>query len=349
MSHPFQPPLSPMEAKVREELPVGPWAYEPKWDGFRVIAWSPGSDGAPRLDSRNHKPLLRYFPELGSALEALPEGTVADGEVVIVRDGELDFDALSERIHPAVSRIEKLSHETPAQIVAFDLLAHEGHDLRGQPFRSRRHQLEQMLAGLGAPWHLTPSTSDRDLGQRWFYEFESAGCDGIVAKPLDAPYAEGRREMVKVKHRRTADCVVAGYRIHKDGPAAGVGSLLLGLYDEAGQLHFMGHCSNFSDEERVSLFHRLRPLEVDGSDPFGESARRPGEPSRWTGAKDLSWVALEPLLVCEVSYGQLTSGRFRHATRFERWRPDKDPGECTFEQLERPEGPSFEEVVAEQR
>ncbi len=346
MPHPFQPPLSPMEAKVREELPVGAWAYEPKWDGFRALAWSSGPGGEPRLDSRNHKPLLRYFPELRAALAALPEGTVVDGEVVIVREGELDFDALSERIHPAASRIEKLSRETPAQLVAFDLLALEGRDLRGEPFRRRRDELERMLAGLEAPWRLTPSTGDRDLGASWFYEFESAGCDGIVAKPIDGPYMEGRREMVKVKHRRTADCVVAGYRIHKDGPSAGVGSLLLGLYDEDGQLHFMGHCSNFSDEERVSLLHRLRPLHLGDGDPFGESPRRPGEPSRWTGDKDLSWVALEPVLVCEVSYQQLTSGRFRHATRFERWRPDKDASGCMLEQLERPEGPSFEQVVA---
>lgn len=342
--HPFDPPLSPMEAKVREELPVGPWAYEPKWDGFRVLGWAQGAEGEPRLDSRNHKPLLRYFPELRPALELLPEGTVVDAEVVIVRQGTLDFDALSERIHPAASRIEKLSHETPARLVAFDVLALEGRDLRGQPFRRRRDELERLLSRLAAPWHLTPSTTDRDLAERWFHEFESAGCDGIVAKRTDAAYAEGRREMVKVKHRRTVDCVVAGYRLHKEGPSAGIGSLLLGLYDDAGQLHFMGHCSNFSDEERVSLFERLRPLQAD--DAFGQDARRPGEPSRWTGDKDLSWVALEPLLACEVSYQQLTNGRFRHATRFERWRPDKDPGECTLEQLERPEGPSFERVVA---
>ncbi|MDP8962060.1 MAG: ATP-dependent DNA ligase, partial [Actinomycetota bacterium] len=334
-----------MEAKIREDLPAGPWAYEPKWDGFRVLAWSPTRDGEPRLDSRNHKPLLRYFPELTAALTALPDGTVVDAEVVVVRDGTLDFDALSERIHPAVSRIEKLSHETPAQLVAFDVLALQGRDLRTQPFRARREELEPLLTGLEAPWHLTPSTTNLDLGQRWFYEFESAGCDGIVAKRTDAPYVEGRREMVKVKHRRTVDCVIAGYRIHKEGPIAGVGSLLLGLYDAAGQLHFMGHCSNFSDEERVSLLERLQPLHADASDPFGEGARRPGEPSRWTGGKDLSWVALEPCLVCEVSYQQLTSGRFRHATRFERWRPDKDPDECTLEQLERPEGPNFEQVV----
>ncbi len=341
---PLRPPLVPMEAKVSEELPpAGTWAYEPKWDGFRILAWSHPDI---RLDSRNGRPLLRYFPELQPALQAVPAGTVVDGEVVVVRAGKLDFDGLSERIHPAETRIEKLARETPAELVAFDLLALHGRDLRSQPFQLRRQELEQLLADLSHPWHLTPSTTDPQVAERWFWQFESAGCDGIVAKRRDEPYVEGKREMVKVKHRRTVDCVVGGYRLHKDGPQAGVGSLLLGLYDQQGRLHFIGHCSSFSDDERVELYRRLQSLRVDGHDPFGEDVRRPGEPSRWTGNKDLSWVALRPELVCEVSYGQLTNQRFRHATRFERWRPDKDARACKLDQLERPEGPDFAEVVA---
>jgi ATP-dependent DNA ligase len=336
-----------MEARTREELPpAGEWAYEPKWDGFRVLAWSGDAPDGPRLDSRNRKPLLRYFPELTDALAQLPDGTVVDAEVVIVRDGQLDFDALSERIHPAASRIRTLSERTPAQLVTFDLLALEGQDLRERSFRDRREALEALHARLGDPWHLTPNTEDRAVGERWFDEFESAGCDGIVCKGVEEPYVEGKRAMLKVKHRRTVDCVVGGYRVHKDGPEAGVGSLLLGLYDAEGEMHFVGHCSNFSDDERVALYERLQDIRTDVDDPFGPDARRPGEPSRWTGSKDLSWVALEPVLVCEVTYGQLTNARFRHATRFERWRPDKDPEACTMDQLERPQGPVFEEVVA---
>jgi ATP-dependent DNA ligase len=339
---PFDAPRTPMEARTREALPDGAWSYEPKWDGFRVLCWATDG-GGPRLDSRNRKPLLRYFPELVAALEALPEGTVVDGEILVVRNGQTDFDALSERIHPADSRIRLLAEQTPARIVSFDLLSLRGDDMRGRPFRERRPALESIMGGLENPWHLTPSTEDRATGERWFHEFEAAGCDGIVAKPADGPYVEGKREMVKVKHRRTVDAVVAGYRIHKDG--RGVGSLLLGLYDDSGQLHFVGHCSNFSDEERVGLLSRLEPLHADGDGPFGKDARQPGEPSRWTGGKDLSWYPLEPALVCEVSYGQVTGIRFRHATRFERWRPDKDPRDCGFDQVARPAGPTFEEVV----
>jgi ATP-dependent DNA ligase len=341
--HPFEPPVTPMEARTKDELPEGPWAHEPKWDGFRIVAWSADGHG-PRLDSRNRKPLLRYFPELVPALEALPAGTVVDGEVVVARDGRLDFDALSERIHPAESRITLLSEQTPAELVAFDILAAHGKDLRQEPFRERRRALEDVVRGLPAPWHLSPSTEDREVGERWFDEFEPAGCDGIVSKRADGPYEEGVRAMVKVKHRRTVDTVVGGFRIHKDGSERGIGSLLLGLYDADGRLHFVGHCSNFSDEERVGLLERLQELK-DGGGGFGEDARRPGEPSRWTGGKDLAWVAVDPVLVCEVSYGQVTGIRFRHATRFERWRPDKNPAQCTLDQIERPEGPTFADVV----
>jgi ATP-dependent DNA ligase len=336
---PFEPPITPMEARVRDHLP-GPegWAYEPKWDGFRAIAWG----GLRRLDSRNQRPLLRYFPELEPAVDAVPAGAVVDGEVVVVVEGATDFDALQNRIHPAESRIRLLSVQTPAELVAFDLLALDGVDLRSRPFAERRQLLVGFIAALPPIWHLTPSTTDIDEASRWFTEFESAGCDGIVAKLLDGEYVEGERAMVKVKHRRTVDVVIGGYREHKDGGK--IGSLLLGLYNAAGQLHFIGHCSGFGNADRVELLQRLRPLEVTSS--FGEDARAPGAPSRWSGDKDLSWTPVRPELVCEVSYDQLTGDRFRHATRFERWRPDKDPPACTLDQLDRPEGPVFADVVA---
>jgi ATP-dependent DNA ligase len=343
---PFAPPRTPMEARVRETLPDPPgWAYEPKWDGYRTLAWG---GNQPRLDSRNQKPLLRYFPELGPALAQLPADAVVDAEIVVVVDGRTDFDALSERIHPAESRVAMLSRATPAELVVFDLLAEGGADLRDRPFRERRERLIHVAARLAAPWHLTPSTDDVDVAARWFEEYESAGCDGIVAKRLEGGYVEGKRDMVKVKHRRTVDTVIGGYRVHKEGDR--VGSLLLGLYNAAGELHFIGHCSGFGDADRVALLERLTPLAVDAREAAlgaGGAVRRPGEPSRWTGDKDLSWVPLVPELVCEVSYDQLTGERFRHATRFERWRPDKDPRSCTFEQLEYPEGPRFDQIVAD--
>jgi ATP-dependent DNA ligase len=337
---PFSPPLTPMEAKVQERLPEPPgWAYEPKWDGFRVLCWS-GEPG--RLDSRNQRPLLRYFPELMPALASLPAGTVVDGEVVVVRAGVTDFDALQNRLHPAESRVRRLSAETPAEIVAFDLLAHEGEDLRARPFAERRARLVALADSLPHPWHLTPSTEEVEVARRWFDEFESAGCDGIVAKRLGRAYVEGKREMVKVKHRRSVDAVIGGYRVHKEGDR--VGSILLGLYDDAAQLHFIGHCSGFSESEAVRLLRELRSLDTD--DSFGENARRPGAESRWAAGKDLAWTPVRPEMVVQVSYDQLQGDRFRHATRFERFRPDKDPGDCTMEQLERPEGPRFSDVVS---
>jgi ATP-dependent DNA ligase len=341
MSVPFDPPITPMEARVRETVPEGDWAYEPKWDGFRAVAWG----GDVRLDSRNHKPLLRYFPELEPALTALPEATVVDGEVVVVTGNRLDFDALQNRIHPAASRIALLAGETPASLVAFDLLADRGTDLRPAPFRERRRRLEALLGGIAHPsWYLTPSTTDRDVALRWFDDFEAAGCDGLVAKALDGRYVEGKRAMAKIKHRRTVDCVVGGYRVHKDGDK--IGSILLGLHDAGGRLHFIGHCSGFSDHDRVAMLRRFEEIRADDSFGAAEQVRRPGAESRWTGDKDLSWVPVEPGVVVEVSYDQLTGARFRHATRFERWRPDKDPAACTMGQLERPEGPGFDEVVA---
>lgn len=338
-SWPFQPPITPMEAKVREDLPDGAWAYEPKWDGFRSVAWS----RPIRLDSRNHKPLLRYFPELIPSLEALPRGTVVDGEVVVVTGDRLDFDALQNRLHPAETRVNMLAGETPADLVAFDLLALAGKDLRGRPFTDRRAALEGLIPGLGERWHLTPSTTDRDEAERWFEDFEAAGCDGIVAKRLDGPYVEEKREMIKVKHRRTVDCVVGGYRVHKDGK--GIGSLLLGLYDGK-ELHFIGHCSGFSGHDRAAILTRFEQLKADDSFGAEGEVRRPGGESRWSGDKDLSWVPIEPGVVVEISYDQLTGDRFRHATRFERWRPDKNPDSCTLDQLERPAGPGFDDVVA---
>jgi len=328
-----------MEAKVRDDLPEGEWAYEPKWDGFRAVAWS-----APiRLDSRNHKTLLRYFPELRQSIEALPGGTVVDGEVVVVTGDRLNFDALQNRLHPAESRVNLLAGETPADLVAFDVVALKGKDLRPEPFAERRAALESLVPGLGGRWHLTPSTTDREIAARWFDEFEAAGCDGIVAKRLDGPYVEEKREMVKVKHRRTVDCVVGGYRVHKDGE--GIGSILLGLYT-GDELHFIGHCSGFPDHDRKELLTQFEKIKAEDSFGVEGEVRRPGGVSRWTGDKDLSWVPVTPGVVVEVSYDQLTGNRFRHATRFERWRPDKDAAACTMDQLERPEGPGFGDVVA---
>lgn len=336
VKHPFSPPIETMEAKVMEVWPHGAFAYEPKWDGFRGVSWSE----PVRLDSRNQKPLLRYFPELTGALQSLPGGTVVDGEVVVVVDDVTDFDALQLRIHPALSRITLLSGEIPAQLVAFDLLAHQGEDLRHLPFQERRKRLEGLAANLAYPWNLTPSTEDEDVARRWFDEFESAGCDGIIAKPLTQGYVHGKRAMIKIKHRRTVDCVVGGYREHKDGGK--IGSLLLGLYNE-GELHFIGHCSGFPDADREEIFRQFQALRSEAS--FGEGVRVPGAESRWSGGKDLSWTPIEPGVVVEVSYDQLEEGRFRHATRFHRWRPEKDATDCTWDQLERPEGTGFSDVV----
>ncbi len=326
-----------MEARVRTTWPEGPrWSYEPKWDGYRTLAWN-----APaRLDSRKAKPLLQYFPELVEAVAGLPDGTVVDGEVVVVVGDRLDFDALQNRIHPAQSRIDRLAVETPARLIAFDLIADRGEDLRDVPFRERRSRLERLAVTLPVPWYLTPSTTDVAVARRWFVAFEAAGCDGIVAKRLDGRYVEGTREMVKIKHRRSVDCVVGGYRVHKDGDR--IGSLLLGLYDAAGELHFVGHCSGFANHDRIEMLRLFEELRSD--DAFGQNARRPGGESRWSGDKDLSWVPVRPGVVIQVSYDQITSGRFRHATRFERWRPDKDAAECTMDQIEPLDGPGFDQM-----
>jgi ATP-dependent DNA ligase len=284
---------------------------------------------------------LRYFPELAPALEQLPEGTVVDGEIVVVVDGVTDFDTLQQRIHPAQSRITMLSEQTPAELVAFDLLANRGEDLRSMPFSQRRERLAALAEILTEPWHVTPQTGSEETALGWFDEFESAGCDGIIAKNPDLAYQHGKRAMIKIKHRRTVDCVVGGFREHKDGGK--IGSLLLGLYDNKGELHFIGHCSGFADHDRVEIFNRFKELVAD--DSFGDEARAPGAPSRWSSEKNLAWTAVQPGVVVEVSYDQLEGDRFRHATRFHRWRPDKEPQQCTMEQLERPGGPGFREVV----
>jgi ATP-dependent DNA ligase len=264
-----------------------------------------------------------------------------DGEIVVVVEGVTEFDVLQQRIHPAESRIKLLSEETPAELIAFDLLAYKGEDLRERPFSERRGALVELLGSLEHPWHLTPQTDDEEVAKRWFDEFESAGCDGIIAKKSDLVYEHGKRAMTKIKHRRTVDVVVGGFREHKDGGK--IGSLLLGLYNENGDLHFIGHCSGFPDVDRVEIFDRFTELVSD--DSFGEDARMPGGQSRWSGDKDLSWTPVKPGVVIEVSYDQLEGERFRHATRFHRWRPDKDPEQCTTDQLELPEGPGFSEVV----
>jgi ATP-dependent DNA ligase len=335
---PFELPIVPMEAKVRTTWPTEGWAYEPKWDGFRAIA---ANDAEPRIDSRKQKPLLRYFPELTEIVSSLPSGCVVDGEVLVVERDRLAFDMLQARIHPAQSRIEKLSNEIPATLIAFDLLADRGHDLRSAPFSERRGCLIELMSEVDDAWRLTPSTTEIEQGRQWFDEFEAAGCDGIVAKQLDGVYVEGKREMVKLKHRRSVDCVVGGYRVHKDGDK--IGSLLLGLYAPGGSLAFIGHCSGFTNHDRVELLAKFELLK--DSESFGDDVRSPGGESRWSAGKDLSWVPVRPGVVVEISYDQLTGERFRHATRFERWRPDKDPFDCTFDQLERPEGPGFAEII----
>jgi ATP-dependent DNA ligase len=338
MSHPFPPTLPTMEARVFEGWPPGEFLYEPKWDGFRSLSWSKPEI---RLDSRNERPLLRYFPELRSALEQLPEGTVVDGEIVVILDRATDFDTLQQRIHPAESRIKMLSEATPAELVAFDLLAVHGTDLRELPFSERRGRLVDLAGTLGPPWHLTPQTADVETAKRWFDEFESAGCDGIIAKRPDGRYESGKRAMTKIKHRRTIDVVVGGFREHKDGGK--IGSLLLGLYNDQGEFHFIGHCSGFPDVDRAEIFRRFQELATEES--FDAQARIPGAQSRWTGDKDQSWTPVQPGVVVEVSYDQLEGDRFRHASRFHRWRPDKEAADCTMDQLERPEGPGFNQVV----
>jgi ATP-dependent DNA ligase len=329
-----------MLAKLTRELPEGDdLFYEPKWDGFRCIVFRDGDEIV--LGSRNEKPLTRYFPELIESLQAnLPERCVIDGEIVIAGPHGLDFDALSQRIHPAASRVATLSKQTPASFVAFDLLALGDSDLQSEPYAARRHALEQALKKAKAPIHLTPVTTRADVARDWFSRFEGAGLDGVVVKPGHLPYQPDKRAMMKVKHERTADCVVGGFRWHKVGGV--VGSLLLGLFDDAGVLHHVGVASGFSAARRKEFVETLEPYRKDAANDHpwqfeGEPVGRvPGGQSRWSGGKDLSWEAVRPELVAEVAYDHLQMDRFRHATSFIRWRPDRTPASCTYSQLDTP-------------
>ena len=341
---PIAPPVEPMLAALAEALPAGgDFLFEPKWDGFRAIVYR-GGPGELYIQSRDSKPLDRYFPELHDALLArLPAACVVDGEIVIVGPRGLDFDALQQRLHPAASRVNKLAKETPASFVAFDLLAEGGRDVRAEPQRTRRERLERMLAGLGPPLHLTPMTRDRSTAERWLAEFEGAGLDGVMAKPAEAAYQPGKRAMIKVKHARTADCVVAGFRWYKAAKDA-VGSLLLGLYDDRGVLQHVGVTSSFTIAKRKALVQELAPLRGGALDDHpwaawaeagaGAMGRMPGGQSRWSAGKDLSWEPLRVERVCEVKYDHLQGDRFRHAAVFLRWRPDKAPRDCRYDQLE---------------
>ena len=336
------PPVRPMLAKAVHEVPrAAGLLYEPKWDGFRCIVFRDGED--VELGSRNDRPLTRYFPELVELLrQALPERCVVDGEIVIVTENDLDFESLQLRLHPAASRVRKLAAETPASFVVFDLLALGDQNLLAEPFAERRRRLESVVAGELARVHLTPMTADPDVAEDWFNRFEGAGFDGVMAKPADQPYEQDRRVMWKVKHERTADCVVAGFRWHVDGK--GIGSLLLGLFDEQGTLHHVGVASSFSAARRRELVTELEPLRDNATEghPWREWAvaqaaaggRLPGAQSRWNAGKDLSWEPVRPELVAEVRYEHVQSGRFRHGTRLVRFRPDRKPESCTYGQLE---------------
>jgi ATP-dependent DNA ligase len=332
-----------MLAKLVRELPATEGLYyEPKWDGFRCIVFR--ETGGVELGSRNERPLTRYFPELiDPLLSEIPTKAVVDGEVVIAGPRGLDFDALTQRIHPAASRVKLLAETTPAAFVAFDLLAIGDRDLRLEPYARRRVELEALLAGSKPPVHLTPVTADPAIAADWFNRFEGAGLDGVVAKAADLRYREGERVMLKVKHERTADCAVAGFRWHKE---AGVGSLLLGLFDERGVLHHVGVASGFSVAQRRAFVDELSSLREDALDEHPwrgwaeqqeqAGTRMPGAQSRWNAGKDLAWEPLRVERVCEVAYDHLQRDRFRHATTFRRWRPDREPGSCTYDQLETP-------------
>ncbi|MFJ4814814.1 ATP-dependent DNA ligase [Streptomyces sp. NPDC088801] len=343
MDLPVMPPVLPMLAKSVAAIPAG-MQYEAKWDGFRALVFRDGDE--VELGSRTGKPLTRYFPELVTAVrERLPQRCVVDGEIVIAREGHLDFDALTERIHPADSRVRTLAERTPASLVVFDLLALGDEPLMDVPLTERRERLAGALAGVRAPVHLAPATTDIEVARQWFEEYEGAGLDGVVAKPLTVHYRPDQRAMFKIKHERTADVVVAGYRLHKSGPV--VGSLLLGLYDGRGALQHVGVSAAFTMKRRAELVEELEPLRLDdvtghpwaawSEEAAHETARLPGAPSRWSGRKDLSWVPLRPDRVAEVAYDHMENGqRFRHTARFRRWRPDRTPESCTYAQLEEP-------------
>jgi ATP-dependent DNA ligase len=338
-----KPPIEPMLAKLADQLPVGEFLYEPKWDGFRAIVFR-GKDDL-YIQSRDSRPLDRYFPDLHDVLlERLPQECVVDGEIVIATARGLDFDALQLRLHPAASRVEKLAKETPASFVAFDVLAVGGRDLMDTPQAARRAALEELLAGVKPPVHVTPVTRDRAVALDWLTRFEGAGLDGVIAKPQSGRYLPGKRAMIKVKHARTAECVVAGFRWHKEGQGTLVGSLLLGLYDDTGRLHHVGVTSSFTMAKRKQLAEELEPLRRNAmkdhpwrewADAAGhEMTRMPGGQSRWSAGKDLSWEPLRIERVCEVKYDHMQGDRFRHGATFLRWRPDKAPKDCGYDQLE---------------
>jgi ATP-dependent DNA ligase len=341
--------IEPMLAKAAKTVPRGGhgYLYEPKWDGFRCVLYRDGAE--VELGSRGGKSLSRYFPELIAAVAAagLPERCVLDGEIVVARGQRLDFDALTERIHPADSRVRLLAEQTPASFVAFDLLAVGDESLLRTPLRQRHERLGAELAGVLPPLFVTPSTEDPELAERWFDLFEGAGLDGVMAKPMDGAYEPGKRTMVKVKHERTADVVVGGYRVHNNG---GVGSLMLGVYDDSDTLTYLGVASSFTAARRQELLAELKPyeaadgashpwLDTEDEDSVGvadaaSQARRPGTLNRWNSKKDLSFVPLRPELVCEVRYEHLQAGRFRHVAHFLRWRPDRDASSCRYRQLD---------------
>jgi ATP-dependent DNA ligase len=347
MRLPLNPPISPMLAKRVGQLPVGQtWIFEPKWDGFRALIFRDGDEIL--IQSRDEKSLNRYFPELLDPLRAqLARRCVLDGEIVVANDAGLDFEALQLRIHPAASRVKLLSQESPASVVFFDLLCKDDRDLRGEPFQSRRRELEAMLLSAVPPIHLTPATHESSVASDWFNRFEGAGLDGVMAKALAGLYESGKRVMLKVKHERDCDCVVAGFRWHKNGERTAIGSLLLGLFDESGALQHVGVCASFTEKKRRELVEYLTPYRQDAlanhpwkswaqnESAIGEASHRmPGGQSRWSHGKDLSWEPLRPELVVEVAYEHMQGSRFRHTTQFRRWRTDKRPNDCTYAQLE---------------
>jgi ATP-dependent DNA ligase len=334
-----------MLAKRVAEIPEGDaWIFEPKWDGFRALIFRDHDEIL--IQSRDGKSLNRYFPELlETLLAALPGQCVLDGEVVIATEAGLDFDALQLRIHPAASRVKLLSQQTPASVVFFDLLCEGSDDLTREPFQTRRKRLESLLSSAKPPVHITPATQDRNVASDWFRRFEGAGLDGVMAKRADGTYQPDKRVMLKVKHERDCDCVVAGFRWHKDAEGTAVGSLLLGLYDHAGKLQHVGVCASFPMEKRRSLVEYLAPYREDAlkdhpwaswaeNDEAASPSRMPGGQSRWSQGKDLSWQPIRPELVLEVAYEHMQGDRFRHMAQFRRWRADKSPSDCTYAQLE---------------
>lgn len=346
MDLPVKPPILPMLAKRVDELPrEGSWIFEPKWDGFRALIFRDGDEVL--IQSRDEKSLNRYFPELiGPFLEQTAERCVLDGEIVIARNGALDFDALQLRIHPAASRVRLLAKQTPVSFVAFDLLCEGSHNLREKPFEQRRARLEELLKSAEPPLHITPATRDRSVAADWFRRFEGAGLDGVVAKPSDGAYEPNKRVMLKIKHERDCDCVVAGFRWYKNAKDEAVGSLLLGLFNGSGTLQHVGVCASFTRDKRRELLDFLTPFRKNAlrdhpwaswaeGDPASDGEQRmPGGQSRWSQGKDLSWEPLRPELVVEVSYEHMQGSRFRHMAHFRRWRTDKKPSDCTYAQLE---------------